>query len=209
VSTAAATTSSTPPPTTAAPKVPPFASSLTSRPTDAAARSSWLSSVDADDADASFDARARQFVNRDNVKRDDDDPSRIASSALSVYTVVATGTGTISEEYYTVPTRTPLFPYIVKVEERRLTLGTDNPAVCVQMQLLDDGTLAEVTGVDDIELRENDPKIKDFDDSGEGAMSTRRLLRRGMAGEERAVGKALLRRDEEPDNSCHCQWRNS
>lgn len=131
----------------------------------------------------------------------------------SEYTYVAAGSGTVKSTAYTLPTALPLFPQIIKVEERRVTpYGTQ--AYCVKMQLLNDGDLVPYEGPDGsmvtVTLNETDPSASSFDHDAEqvsGGYKKRRYRR--MWDHTVFEVETLVRRDDEPPDSCHCQWMNS
>ncbi|KAF2097465.1 hypothetical protein NA57DRAFT_77722 [Rhizodiscina lignyota] len=173
-------------------------------------------------ADASADASASAGGYR---KRSEDHDSQSAitiptttTPAPSVYTIAMSGSGTISSTSFTVPTFIPLFPHIVKIEERRMGMS-DNKAVCTQMQLEPGNQLVPVLGPDNgqitITLSESDPSDSDFEqDKDEEGQSKRRAMTRRRyrrMWDRQVVGYdvQLRRRDNEPVDSCHCQWKNT
>jgi hypothetical protein len=132
---------------------------------------------------------------------------------------------------FEIPSR---FPYIIKVEERRLP----NPAFtpfCQRMQILEDGTRVPKpdTPENKITLKEATPAKADAQVTGGVSLnghnrkgpSGSNVVDGGIAGHVRLMkreaplltaaqwelarhggGNAFVGKRDEPDNSCHCQW---
>ena len=85
---------------------------------------------------------------------------------------------------------TPLYPYLVKIEERRLQGAT--PAYCVQYQVLDNGKWNVVTDASGqqivVPLSETDPPYSAYQSAGIAGSRRRLKERRNVPG------------------ACHCQW---
>lgn len=84
-----------------------------------------------------------------------------------------------------------MYPYVVKIEERRLAGNTVNP-YCQQYQILDDGSYNWVAGSNGepiiIELDEQDPSYSAYQSAGLASNNRKLKERRLVAG------------------GCHCQW---
>ncbi|KAF1982233.1 hypothetical protein K402DRAFT_407744 [Aulographum hederae CBS 113979] len=105
----------------------------------------------------------------------------------------------------------PLFPYVVKLEERRVPSPTAKP-YCQQMQYMNDFQLQPFPGpanVNRIEIEELDPSPADFasampsgsSDGGHGRVKKVRVRREGR--------DMQMERRDDPADSCHCQWMNT
>lgn len=86
----------------------------------------------------------------------------------------------------------PLFPYIVKIEERRLP-NNNIPPYCEKFQLLDDGTFSSLPDPNThqpmiIKLDETDPGLSAYQSAGIAGNKRSPLDPRGIHG------------------ACHCQW---
>jgi len=94
----------------------------------------------------------------------------------------------------------PIFPYVVKVEERRAPIGATAP-YCQLMQLLNSGELAPVPNDEGspiiVPLAENDPSPADFSSAFPSGSADKRRRQTG------------LNRRDDPAGSCHCQWMSS
>lgn len=83
------------------------------------------------------------------------------------------------------------YPYLIKIEERRVP-DADNPPYCQQFQLLNDGNLSALTNDDGSDIlfafEENPPEYSAYD--------------REVSVDERSI----LQRAATPTDGCHCQW---
>lgn len=131
----------------------------------------------------------------------------------SVYTLLASASG--ASTAWTVPTMIPLFPHIIKLEERRMSMP-NNDAYCVKMQLLNDEQLVPYEMPNGttltFQLSETDPSgqevTNDDGPGGNGDGSQKRRVKRYRRLRDYSIFERAVEERGEPGDSCHCQWKN-
>jgi len=102
-----------------------------------------------------------------------------------------------------------MYPFVVKIEERRLPGDTMRP-YCQKMQVLDNGQLGNLLDANGdplvVQLSEQSPGLEAYSNVyGSGSRKMRRGERKifspNEAAEDDQLGKRAL-----VDGSCHCQW---